>query len=138
MADLCKIHGDLPRTEAAALICLNGFDSESSEGISVKANPAADSVGDATERNKPHSATQIEIGILPVVAIRMQEKANTIQNGGPILPVKPKKTLVADSRDVEEIAELEARVEDVKVSGEVIWPKLRALVMHAPRNCFRE
>ena len=75
---------------------------------------------------------------LPVAAIRMQVKANTIQNGRPILPVKPKKTLVADVRDVEEIAALERRVEDVKVSGEVIWPKLRALVMHAPRNCFRE
>ena len=75
---------------------------------------------------------------LPVAAIRMQVKANTIQNGRPILPVRPKKTLVADSRDVEEIAELEARVEDVTVSGEVIWPNLLALVMHAPRNCFRE
>ena len=74
---------------------------------------------------------------LPVAAIRMQAKANTFQNGRPILPVRPKKTLVADSRDVEEIAELEARVEDVTVSGEVIWPKLLGLVMHAPKELFQ-
>ena len=74
---------------------------------------------------------------LPVSAGRLKAKANTIQTSKPMLPISPRKALVVDSHDMEDLAQFEANVGDPSVPGEAVWPKLLMMLKQSQKKPFQ-